>query len=119
MSHESSIESSISSAESRDASRQRLILAEARLANQKKSLILAFFLWFVLGGLGAHNFYLNRAIQGVIKILLLVLAFPSGGATFIILVIWWVIDAFFLSSWIAADTEVKRRQIIESLTFKE
>ena len=71
MSHDSSVESSISSAESRDASRQRLILAEARLANQKKSVTVAFFLWFVLGGLGAHNFYLNRIIQGVIKILLL------------------------------------------------
>ena len=109
----------LSSAESRDASRQRLILAETRLANHKKSVTVAFFLWFVFGGLGAHNFYLNRAVQGVIKILLLVSAFPSAGATFILLVIWWVIDAFCLTSWIAADTETKRRQIIESLTFKE
>ena len=113
MSYDSSVESASSSVESPSPSRQHLTLAEARLANHKKSVTVAFFLWFVLGFFGAHNFYLNQTIQGVIKILLLGffwLIFPA-----ILLVIWWVMDAFFLSSWVAADTEVKRQKILDSL----
>ena len=103
----------LSSADSPNASRQRLILAEARLANQKKSITAAFLLWFFLGALGGHNFYLNHVIQGTLKLLLL--AFSWLVIPGILLFGWWVIDAFLIPSWIEKDTETKRQKILESL----
>ena len=57
---------------SEQPSTERWIYVETRVANQKKSLGTAFFLWFFLGFLGGHSFYLHRPWQGVTKIALLV-----------------------------------------------
>ncbi len=50
-----------------------------------KSTFVAYLLWFFLGGLGAHRFYLGRPISAILFILTL------GGRT-----IWWIIDLFLI-----------------------
>lgn len=68
---------------------------------RKKSIALAYVLWFFLGGLGAHNFYLGRngvaitqlvlMILGVLTAVLLVGLFLMAGVG-----IWVLIDAFII-----------------------
>lgn len=53
--------------------------------NHEKELVVAYILWFLLGILGAHKFYLRRPLMGV-------LYFFTGG----LCLIGWFIDLFTL-----------------------
>lgn len=60
----------------------------------KKSKTIALLLWFFLGGLGIHNFYIgdnNRAVKELICTLLLFLIVPA-----IILLVLWLQDLISL-----------------------
>ncbi len=70
-----------------EISTDQLLLIEARVANEKKSVGLAYLLWFLLGGLGIHNFYLGKFLLGLFELLggvvaigLLVTGTLAGGA---------------------------------------
>ncbi|MFC2949770.1 TM2 domain-containing protein [Virgibacillus sediminis] len=67
----------------------------------KKSLAIAYILWFFLGQIGVHRFYTGRAGTGIIQLLLGI----SGWATTAILIgwiplailwVWLVIDIFLI-----------------------
>lgn len=73
----------------------------------RKSVALAYVLWFFLGSLGIHRMYCGRVGSGIAMLALTVI----GTATFPILVghlllfvvgIWWLID-LFLTAGMAAD----------------
>lgn len=71
------------------------------LAVGKKSIILAYILWFFLGGLGVHRFYLGKIFTGLMMAALTglgVLTSPIGiGVIFFLIVgIWWVLDAILI-----------------------
>jgi len=67
----------------------------------KKSAGVAYLLWFFLGSLGVHRFYLGQTGSGVAMLLLCLL---SWATTFIVvgffglalLGIWWLVDAFLI-----------------------
>jgi TM2 domain-containing membrane protein YozV len=70
---------------------------------EKKSLLVAYLLWFVLGYVGAHRFYLGRPISGFIMLALsavtLVLTFASFGFLgflWALVGLWWLIDALLI-----------------------
>lgn len=80
---------------------QRMMLYDSN----KKSLGLAYALWFFLGVFGAHRFYAGRTGSAVgmliitlLSILLSVLLI--GIVTFLVISIWWIIDAFLIPGWI-------------------
>lgn len=61
-----------------------------------KSMLCAVILWLLLGGIGAHRFYLGDTAGGTLMLLCLLfswLIIPG-----IILLIWWVIDIILLVS---------------------
>src|ERR1044071_5935619 len=71
----------------------------------KKSVLLAYALWFFLGWAGGHRFYTGRILSGLIMLVLwlvgtglawilvgYLLLIPAG--------IWWLIDAFLIPGWI-------------------
>lgn len=70
---------------------------------EKKSLLVAYLLWFFLGYVGAHRFYLGRplsgfvmlALSGVILLLTLV-SFGVLGFLWAIVGLWWLIDALLI-----------------------
>ncbi|MGX7393450.1 TM2 domain-containing protein [Carnobacterium mobile] len=41
------------------------MLAYSEVANNKKSTDVAYLLWFFLGSIGIHSFYLNRKGSGI------------------------------------------------------
>jgi len=63
-------------------------LSGVRIRSQKKSLIIAYLLWFFLGFLGLHRLYLGRRKYFLIY-------FFTGGYFFF----GWLIDAFLLPGW--------------------
>jgi TM2 domain-containing membrane protein YozV len=68
-------------------STQDQILIESRVANEKKSAGAAYFLWFFLGWLSAHRFYLGKPVSAVLQIL-----------SYFILIgfVWWIVDLFLI-----------------------
>jgi TM2 domain-containing membrane protein YozV len=76
------------------------VLASARAqmmydAN-KKSTGAAYLLWFFLGGLGAHRFYLGYTGSGVAQLLLLLLGWIPLFVGWFILGIWLLVDLFLI-----------------------
>lgn len=70
----------------------------------------AFVLWAFLGGFGAHRFYLSRLGTGAAMAALSVLGFlltvtvigaVIGAPMLIGVGVWWVVDAFLISKWVA------------------
>ncbi|MEF2073206.1 TM2 domain-containing protein [Consotaella aegiceratis] len=76
--------------------------ARALLAYEanKKSTGAAYLLWFFLGGLGGHRFYMGRVGSGIGMAALCLLGFVTLGITFIPLAIWVIIDAFLLAGMV-------------------
>ena len=60
------------------------ILIESRVANEKKSAGAAYFLWFFLGFVSAHRFYLGKPVTAILQIL----------SYFVVIgFVWWLVAA--------------------------
>lgn len=70
--------------------------------NQHKSLIVAYVLWFCLGQLSAHRFYLGSIQSGIVQVAMfffaiaLLVAGPSGAIFGILIFVLW-------AAWIVVD----------------
>ena len=67
----------------------------------KKSALIAYLLWFFLGGLGVHRFYLGRTGSGIAMAIISALSWITVyiGIGFIglaVIGIWWLVDAFLI-----------------------
>lgn len=70
---------------------------------REKSMGMAYLLWFVIGGVSAHRFYLGYITSGAIQLTLLLLSYgllmmmsPIGFFTLIIACLWILGDAFVI-----------------------
>ena len=66
-----------------------MILIEQRVANERKSAGAAYLLWFFLGFVSAHRFYLGKPISAILQIL-----------SYFVLIgfVWWFLDFFLIPS---------------------
>ena len=64
------------------------VQAMMRYDARKKSVAISYLLWFFLGGLGVHRFYLGRIGTGIILLVSTILGF--------VILITWVISAAML-----------------------
>ena len=67
----------------------------------KKSALIAYVLWFFLGGLGVHRFYLGRIGSGIAMAVISVLSWITvyigiGFIGLVVIGIWWLLDAFLI-----------------------
>ena len=83
-----------------------MILIEQRVANERKSAGAAYLLWFFLGFVSAHRFYLGKPISAILQIL-----------SYFILVgfVWWFLDFFLIPSIIEDDLDDKRSRMASYL----
>lgn len=102
-------------------STQEQILIEQRVTNDAKSPVVAYLLWFFLGGFGAHRFYLGRSGSGAAQLILTIIGavtlFFIVGA-FILLAngIWILVDAFLIPGMVQDDKErVRHRMMMMTL----
>jgi hypothetical protein len=68
-------------------------------AYRRKRRWLALLLWGTLGLFGAHRFYLDRPVTG------LLMMFSLGGA-----LVWWFVDLFLIRSMVAGHNEEQERR---------
>lgn len=83
-------------------STQQQILVESRLANEGKSMVLAYVFWFFLGFFAAHRFYLKSNVA----ILQLILNFLVIG------MIWTLIDVFLIPGMVNKARDEARTRIM-------
>jgi TM2 domain-containing membrane protein YozV len=93
------------------------MLIEQRVANDAKSPVVAYLLWFFLGQLGIHRFFLNKP-HAVTMLVLFVLGiftavFLIGIPMLLAVMIMWIIDAFKISEWVNEDREALRKKLTE------
>jgi TM2 domain-containing membrane protein YozV len=89
------------------SSLQAEMLVEQKVANSKKSTVVAYLLWFFLGGFGGHRFYLGKTGTAIVQLVITIIGcftlFPL-----IISGIWLLIDAFLIPSIVREHTEEVR-----------
>ena len=83
------------------ADAQRMMLFEAN----KKSVGLAYLLWFFFGLVGGHRFYAGRVASGAAMLAITLVSFFLmavfiGFVTIGITVLWALVDAFLIGGWI-------------------
>ena len=99
-------------------STQEQTLIEQRVTNEAKSVGAAYLLWFFLGTLGAHRFYLGRTGSAVAQLILCVVGWLTtfliiGFALLTVLGIWWIVDAFLISAMISEQKEEIRQRLTD------
>jgi TM2 domain-containing membrane protein YozV len=86
---------------------QELLLIEQRVTNDGRKVAVAYLLWFFLGILGAHRFYLRRPGTALLQLLLNLL---------IIGIVWTVIDAFLIPGMVRDENAKLRDTLIRQAT---
>jgi TM2 domain-containing membrane protein YozV len=85
---------------SRDA--RAMMLFEAN----KKTALTAYILWFFLGLLGGHNFYLGRTGVAVAQLILTLTVVGMA-----ITVFWVLVDAFLIPGWVRNQNNMLALQL--------
>ena len=80
--------------------------AMMRYDANKRSPVVAYLLWFFLGYLGAHRFYLKYTGSGAAMLVLSIISFILtfilvGILGFIVIGIWWLVDAFLIAGMVS------------------
>ena len=74
-------------------------------ANEKTALV-AYILWFFLGLVGGHNFYLKRTGVAVTQ---LILTLTLVGM--VVTVVWAFVDAFLIPGWVRNQNNILAAQL--------
>lgn len=82
------------------------ILIETRIANERKSVGVAYALWFFLWFVSAHRFYLGKPQTAILQIISLFL---------IVGFIWLIIDAFLIPDMVRQHTAKLRTRMTENV----
>lgn len=84
---------------------EELSILQIELEKQGKNMTLAYVLWFFLGGIGIHRFYVGDTKTGI---LMLCLNWLTCG-------LWALIDAFFLHKKVHEVNEVVENDLINQI----
>jgi TM2 domain-containing membrane protein YozV len=82
---------------------------------EMKSRVLAYVLWFFLGGLGIHRLYWGKMGTGILQLALFVIGSLTVwllglGLLFLIpLGLWWLLDAILIALWSQPATTLTTR----------
>ena len=79
-----------------------LMLFEAN----KKTALVAYILWFFLGLVGGHNFYLKRTGVAVTQ---LILTLTLVGM--VVTIVWAFVDAFLIPGWVRNQNNILAAQL--------
>jgi TM2 domain-containing membrane protein YozV len=79
-----------------------LLLYEAN----KKTALVAYLLWFFLGLVGGHNFYLGRIGVAVTQLILSITVIGL-----LITVVWVLVDAFLIPGWVRRHNNLLAAQL--------
>jgi TM2 domain-containing membrane protein YozV len=93
------------------------MLIEQRISNDAKSPVVAYLIWFFLGQLGIHRFFLGKKHGVTMLVLFLLGIFTSwlliGIPMLIAVFIMWIMDAFKISGWVSEERDALRQKLTE------
>jgi len=92
---------------------KQLVIFNQEYDKKKKSVLIAWLLWFFLGGLGIHRFYLGKTLSGIVLLALTILI--SWATFFIPTAIWLIVDAFLLPKMIGDKNREIEKEIINQI----
>nr|WP_094096350.1 TM2 domain-containing protein [Paenibacillus physcomitrellae] len=82
---------------------RELLLLDSEVKRRGKNMIVAYILWYFLGIVGGHRFYMKRIGTAILQ---LILSLTVVGL--IITGIWWIVDAFLVHLWVRDhNTEIE------------
>lgn len=89
------------------------MLVNSEVQSEEKSSATAYLLWFFLGSLGVHNFYLGKKNAGIAQLILNIVGWATtwlliGFLFLFVLWIWVFIDVFTISKAIEENKEQSR-----------
>lgn len=87
--------------------------------SQRKSALVAYILWFFLGGIAAHRFYLGRIASAVAFLVLLfasiLLLFSGVGFIGLLIIgLWIIVDAFLIPGIVSKYNQMLSQRIISN-----
>lgn len=86
---------------------RELLLLESEVKSLGKNMFVAYILWYFLGVVGGHRFYMGKIGTAVTQ---LILSLTVVGL--IVTGIWWIVDAFLVHTWVKQhNAEVENRVI--------
>ncbi|OLP45673.1 hypothetical protein BJF95_11030 [Rhizobium oryziradicis] len=99
-------------------STEQQILIEQRVTNEAKSIGASYLLWFFVGYLGGHRFYLDRKGSAIVMLLLTIFGVILSvvGVGFILLAvvgIWALVDAFLIPGMVAEQKNKVRNNLLQ------
>lgn len=89
---------------------RELLLLEQEVKNQGKGMIIAYILWYFLGMLGGHRFYMGRTGSAIAQLVLTITVLGIF-VTFI----WWIVDAFLLHTWVKEHNRHVENRLIDGI----
>jgi TM2 domain-containing membrane protein YozV len=90
---------------------RELLLLDSELKNRGKSMVVAYLLWYFLGLVGAHRFYMGRTGSAIAQ---LILSITVVGL--IVTSIWWIVDAFLTHQWVKDKNHELESKVLAELT---
>ncbi len=99
---------------------QQQMLIEQRVSNDAKSPLLTYLLWFFVGGLGIHRFYLGKTGSALAMLGLAIggavtLPIGIGLALLAGLGIWMLVDLFLIPGMVKAQRDQMRQQLTSEM----
>lgn len=95
----------------------KMTYVETYIANHRKKGVVAYLLWFFLGGLGAHRFYMGKPISGLI--LLIITLFAGWFTLFLVTGLWLLVDLFLISGWLKQDEMRVKQEALMNIAMSE
>lgn len=89
---------------------EQRVTRTAALGGAGKNIVVAYLLWWFLGPLGIHRFYLDRTKSGLAQLLLLIFGWIPFFVGWIALGIWWLLDAYFVQEYVRQYNEANEGQ---------
>lgn len=99
---------------------KQLSIVQSEFENKKKSLLVAYLLWFFLGSIGGHRFYVGKIGTAVTMLILSFFGWLTAwilvGLIFLIPVgIWVLVDAFLLHGIVNRMNQQIERDVLEQV----
>lgn len=90
---------------------KELLLLESEVKNRGKSMVVTYLLWYFLGLLGAHRFYMGRTGSAIAQLVLSITVIGLIATS-----IWWIVDAFLAHQWVKDKNQEIESQILAEIT---
>lgn len=105
-------------------STEQMMLIEQRVTNERKSVGVAYLLWFFLGGLGGHRFYMGKTGTAIAQLVLIVgglilLPVMVGIPMLAVGAIWSIVDAFLIPGMVRASTDEVRMRLTSEMSMAQ